>query len=68
MFNEKKFKAKIIECGKSMTDIAKALGINEATLYRKVNGYSDFLRNELTIIRNELKLSIEEFENIFFAK
>lgn len=67
MFDSKKFKAKLIESGLTVTDIAKALGINEATLYRKINGSSDFSRNELTMIKAKLKLSIEEFENIFFA-
>lgn len=67
MFNEKKFKAKLVECGLSVTDVAKALGINEATLYRKIKGTSDFSRNELTMIKSTLGMTISEFEEVFFA-
>ncbi len=67
MFNERLFKAKIIEKGFSIYDIAGLLGINEVTLRRKISGKSDFLRNEMSIIKQNLMLTTEEFENIFFA-
>lgn len=50
-----------------MRDVASAIGINEATLYRKVNGTSDFTRNEIQIIKQFLDLTSDEVESIFFA-
>lgn len=47
MFNKAKFKAKVIEKGLTMEYIAHKLGINQATLYRKMNGSSDFFRSEI---------------------
>lgn len=64
MFDSKKFKAELIIKGKNMKDIANVLGINEATLYRKVNGNSDFYRREIQIICNYL--DIEDPSDIFF--
>lgn len=66
MFDSKKFKAELIIKGKNMKDIANVLGINEATLYRKVNGNSDFYRREIQIICNYL--DIENPSDIFFNK
>ncbi|MCI8332646.1 MAG: helix-turn-helix transcriptional regulator [Clostridiales bacterium] len=67
MFNDKLFKAKAIEKGISMEQIAKYLGINVATLYRKINGSSDFSRSEIQQIWVLLALSASEINNIFFA-
>lgn len=66
MFDKQKFKACIILAGKTMADVAKHLGINEATLYRKVNGTSDFYRNEMQQICDYL--SIDNPTEIFFAR
>lgn len=65
LFNKKKFKAQVILSGKSMMEIAHLLGINQTTLYRKINGKSDFYRNEIYKLCNYLNISnpIE----IFFA-
>lgn len=52
---------------KTFDDVAKALGINVSTLYRKMSGESDFTRNEIQIIRDALYLSITDVEKIFFA-
>lgn len=68
MFNEKKFKAKLIENGLTISDIAKSIGVNEATIYRKMCGKSDFSRNEMSIIKDILVLNMDDFELIFFAK
>lgn len=64
MFDYKKFKAELIIKGKNMKDVANVLGINEATLYRKVNGCSDFYRREIQLICNYL--DIEDPSDIFF--
>lgn len=65
MFNKLKFRAAIMEKGKTMGDVAKMLGINEATLWRKTNGTSDFNREEIQRICEYLDL--ESPMEIFFG-
>jgi predicted transcriptional regulator len=57
----------MVEKGITKTEIASALGIDAATLYRKLNGISDFKRQEIEIIRSRLGLTVNEAEAIFFA-
>ncbi|MPN24509.1 hypothetical protein SDC9_171908 [bioreactor metagenome] len=66
MFDKKKFKARLILSGKTLQEVADILGINLATLYRKMNGESDFYRNEMQILCKELK--IDNPAEIFFAE
>lgn len=66
MFNKKHFQSKYIERGMTSADIAKIMGINPATLSRKVNGESDFTRNEIQLFRSALSLTASEIEYIFF--
>lgn len=68
MFRLNVFKSKLSLHEKTMRDVASAIGINEATLYRKVNGTSDFTRNEIQIIKQFLNLSSDEVESIFFCR
>ena len=42
MFDEKQFRIKLISAGFTVKDIAKVVGINETTLYRKIKGITDF--------------------------
>lgn len=67
MLNIKKFRSVLILKGITYKDIAELLNINVTTLYRKLNGESDFYRNEIDIIAKHLKLTLEEVEEIFFA-
>lgn len=67
MFNKNLFKSKYIEHNLKAADVAVLLGINPATLTRKMSGESDFTRNEIQLFRMALNLSAEEIENIFFA-
>lgn len=67
MFNRYKLKAKIVEKGFNLEQIAQKLGINPATMYRKMTLESDFTRNEIAILKEVLNLSIEEINAIFFA-
>ena len=67
MFKQNLFKAKLAANENTMKQIAGAIGVNEATLYRKINGTSDFTRNEIQIIRQFLSLTLEDVEKIFFA-
>lgn len=67
MFKANLLKAKIIACEKTAKDVASMLGINESTFYRKIRGKSDFTRDEIQKIREYLKMTVEEVEDIFFA-
>lgn len=67
MFNRDLFRAKIVENGKTMKDAAAAIGCSEAALSRKVNGISDFTRNEIQLFRQAFGLSTAEVESIFFT-
>lgn len=68
MFKANLFRAKLEELNKTVEDVAGALGVNPVTVYRKINGTSDFTRNEIQLIRHTLSLTIDEVDNIFFAE
>lgn len=65
MFDKLKFKAAVVGKGKTMKDVAIAIGVNESTLYRKVNGVSQFSREEIQTICRYLEL--DSPIEIFFA-
>lgn len=66
MFDKLKSLGKIKERGKSIQEVADFLGINSATLYRKMNGESDFYREEIHKLCNFL--NFEDPMKIFFAE
>lgn len=68
MVNVEKLKMRISECGMNVTVLSKKVGINEDNLYRKLN-YSDnnFTIKEAELIATELKLSLEDMNDIFFS-
>lgn len=67
--NVGKLKEKIKQSGLDMSQIAKAIGINRATLYRKMdsNGMK-FTIGEIQKLIDVLGLSDEEAIEIFFDK
>ena len=65
MFDRKRFKAQLILAGVSMKELAEALGIDESTLYRKVNADGSFTREEINKMIDVLK--IESPMDIFFT-
>lgn len=68
MFDKNRFQAKYIEHGLSAVGVARIMGINPATLSRKVNGEYDFTRNEIQLFRVELGLTAEEVADIFLPE
>lgn len=68
MFDKLLFKAKVVSQGKSLTDVSTHLHINYATLYRKINGESDFYRDEIQSLCEFLNIDGEERNRIFFAQ
>lgn len=67
MFDKNKLKAKFVENGLTMEQVAQLLGINPATLYRKMSGDSEFTRNEIAMLKNALNFSLSDINSIFFA-
>ena len=65
MFDKKKFKAQIILAGTTAKELAKNLGIDESTLYRKINADGNFTREEISKITEIL--NIDNPQDIFFA-
>lgn len=65
--NQTEFKIAQIRKGVSKEEMAKALGINIATLYRKINGETDFTLSELKKLKAVLELSNDDVDRIFFS-
>ena len=67
MFCVTEFNAMLARFSKTKEDVAVMLGINPATLYRKINGQSDFTRQEIQTIRCAFNLDADTLDKIFFA-
>lgn len=66
LMNVKMLNEKIQQSGLSGIELANMLEIDEATLYRKKNGTSDFYRREIQVMKSALKLTNDEVDTIFF--
>ena len=67
LFKKNEFKAEVVRRDKTLEDVARAIGIDIATLHRKMNGASDFNRSEIEKVIKFLNLTNEEILRIFFA-
>lgn len=65
MFDKNKFRAQMILVGITSKKLADELGINESTLYRKINADGNFTRDEISQLVSILK--IDNPQDIFFA-
>lgn len=68
MFNGLLLEIAITRSQISKRDLAKKLGISEQGLYNKLKGVSEFRASEIRALTDELSLSAQEREDIFFAK
>lgn len=68
MFCEAKFRGKIAETRNTISSVARKMGIDASTLYRKMTGESDFTRSEIQSITQILSLTADDVQNIFFAQ
>lgn len=65
--NVNKLKGKIVENEMNITTLAKRMGIDRATLYRKINRDGEtFTIKEVNLIVKILNLTTEEAMEIFF--
>lgn len=67
MTNVLKLKAKITEKGHTVETLALEIGLNKATLYRKLNRMETFLIKEAYAIAIALDLTESELNEIFFG-
>ncbi len=68
MVNVNKLKGRFVENGKSVSDIANEIGIDPATLYRKLSNPGLITLREADAIAKCLKLSAEDAVAIFFSE
>lgn len=68
LINVNKLKGKIVENELTVEKLAKKIGINTATFYRKLNASGEtFTVKEVNLICKALNLDAEEAMSIFFA-
>lgn len=66
--NSTEFKVAQIRADVSKEDIANCLGLNIVTIYRKIDGKSDFTLSELKKLKEILHLNNDDFVRIFFSQ
>ena len=67
--NIPKLKGKLTEMSMSVEELAEKMGINKATLYRKMaNGGLGFSVKDANLIVEILQLTLDEAMAIFFAR
>ncbi len=67
MVNVNLLKSKIVEKGMNVSKVAEAMGVDKATLYRRISDCTSFTIGEAEKIVCVLNLSHEEAISIFFA-
>lgn len=68
MVNVSKLKGKIIERNTTQVALAKDIGIDKSTFYRKMKQNGNFSIQEVNLIVSSLNLSKDEALSIFLAK
>ena len=65
--NTNELKGKIVANGMNVGSFCERFNFNRSTFDRKLNGASEFNRNEIERIVHALDLSPEDIRNIFFT-
>lgn len=68
MFNIEAFKDIVQKKGFTMSSVAEHINVDYSTLYRKMTGVSDFVREEIISICAFLGLNPQERDAIFFSE
>ncbi len=63
-----KLKGKVAEQGLTLTALAKEIGLDYSSLYRRLEGQVSFTVSDVEKITKVLHLRDEDIVNIFFAK
>ena len=68
MVNINKLKGKVVEQGMTIEELARKIGVNKSTLYRKIRNKGEtFTIKEANLICKALNLSGQEATAIFFS-
>ena len=68
MVNIRKLRAKLVEKGISVIELASIIGIDKSTVYRKLNKSGEsFTVSDVEKIAKALSLTCEDINDIFFA-
>lgn len=65
--NINKLKGKIVEKGMNVEMLAEVIGIDRATLYRKMNNFQKFTIGDAAKVKDALELNDQEAYEIFLA-
>ena len=68
MFKKNELRAEMAREGMTNEALAKAIGINASSLYRKITGQTDFYRYEIVKIAEVLHLDDDTMRRIFFGQ
>lgn len=68
MLNSKKIKGRIVELGITQKEVAKALGLAQATVCQKINNIRPMNLDEAEKMCMLLKIEKSEFAEYFFYK
>lgn len=68
MVNVDKLRGRIVEQRSSVTELAKQIGVDPATLYRKLGNSESFTIREADAIVQALSLSVDDAVAIFFSQ
>lgn len=69
MVNVQKLRGKMMECGITVEELADIMGMDRATLYRRLERKGEnFTIKEADIIAKALNLDVEEANAIFFSQ
>lgn len=66
MFDKNRFRAQMALAGITSKELAQKLGIDESTLYRKINNSGSFTRDEINKMIQILHIT--DPQRIFFAE
>ena len=66
--NSNLLKAMIIKNGDTQEKLAEAMGLQTSGLNMRINGHTEFRRNEINFIKNRYNLSSCEIDEIFCAE
>lgn len=67
MFNHTEFKVQLVRNSLTNKELAKEIGMDVSTLFRKLQNDGSFTRSEIVRISEVLKLGPEDIQKIFFA-
>lgn len=65
-FNYSKLKGRIVEKYGTQGKFADALGVNQMTVSRKLNGENSFTRNDMLVWADMLAIDRKDIVNYFF--